>query len=687
MNALIHQLRAWRLREQLVRLAWGGSRWFAVVAVVLGFACLADWLYDRSAEVPFVLRVFATGSQALLAAGLGYLFLYRPWSSTPPIDELAFQAEKSIPEFDHRLVTALQLNRPSAKTAGMSKALIAEVTREAGEMASHHNLRKLIDYAPVLRAVAVALPVLLLWGGFAIARPSLALVLLQRQMLLPVDIPRSVQLENITQEVWPSGAEVEIRYRITGEWNETMTGRSFVTPEGQPDDDYPLEFEKDNQDGSAMFRTKLPPSSTSFTFKARLADGRTRGEPGRVTFEPPPQTREIEAWQLLPEYLGRRFLEHNGKKVPVPYERYQKNGEVVNALPESGIRVEAKFNKPVKQAVLIPIDRGEGNKEVDRKPIPADEIPADGLSAEWVFIHTSPKSIGYRIELVDHRGFTSPTPARRGIRMLPDEPPFVEFRKESNRNPDPNEFDGKGDPRIYEWDFPVALSEGDTGPIQVIYSAHSELGVGRVNIAYRVIPRGEQAENVHPRDDLGGRHFKRQILSKTTADLSKVGKWVPDLGLFERSFAGLSRADKERRRMNVEFYPVPSLDPDNVPGELEGGGRYNFQTDGLRKRGIDGSESKLEVGDTIELYMEVFDKYTTYLEEEYDKDKKKAGPRKPVPPNRPAGYTREAKRKIIMSEEDAYLLIRQRDEAQKKLQDKLREISEDQRDVFNPRKK
>ena len=45
------------------------------------------------------------------------------------------------------------------------------------------------------------------------------------------------------------------------------------------------------------------------------------------------------------------------------------------------------------------------------------------------------------------------------------------------------------------------------------------------------------------------------------------------------------------------------------------------------------------------------------------------------------------KRDEKVSEEDAYLLIRQRDEAQKKLQDKLREISDDQRDVFNPRKK
>ena len=674
MNSLIRQLRAWRLREQLVRLAWGGSRWFAIVATVLAIACLVDWLYDRRTEVPFALRVVITVTQVSLATGLAYFLLIRPWAKTPHIDDLAFQAEKAIPEFDHRLVTALQLNRPSAKTQGMSKALIAEVTREAGEMASHHRLSKLIDYTPVVRALTLALPVLLAWGGFALANSNLAIILLKRQMLQNVAIPRSVQLENITPEVWPSGSEVEIRYQVTGEWIETMTGRIFVTPDGQPADDYPLTWEKQNADGSATFLTKLPPSSTAFSFKGRLADGRTRNA-SRVEFEPPPQVKDVEAWQLLPSYLGTR---PDGSS----FERFEKSGargDIVNALPLSGIRVEAKFNKSVKEAVLIPIERGEGNREVDGKRIKADDLAKDGLSAEWVF-PTSSKSIGYRIELTDHRGFTTPAPFRRGIRMLPDEPPAVEFRKESNRNPNVNEFDGKGDPRIYEWDFPVAYQpgvpgEGDTGPIQVVYSGRSELGIGRVNIAYRVIPRGEPAENVHPRDDAAGKFFLRLPLSRTTADLTKVGKWVPELGLFEKSFAGFGRLDLRRRAMQVEFFAVPSPDPATLPGELEAGGRYNFQTGGLRKKGTDGSELKLEVGDTIELYMEVFDKYTTYLE----------GKKLPGLP-RPAGYTREAKRKIIVSEEDAFLLIKQRDEAQKKLQDKIKEIGDDQRNVFTPKK-
>jgi hypothetical protein len=681
MNLLLRQLRRWRFRERLVRLAFGGGGLVAVVLTVLGAACLADWLYDRYADVPFALRVLITGAQVALAAGLAYALILRPWVAAPPLDDLALQAEKAIPEFDHRLVTALQLNRPGAKTQGMSPALIAEVTREAGEMAARHNLTKLIDYRPVLWGLAVVAPAILAWGVFAAVNPTLAGVLLRRQALQSADIPRSVRLENATQDVWPTGAEVVIRYRVSGEWNEGMVGTAYVRPDGNPQDDYPLRYESTDADGSAVFAAKLPPSSVGFTFRARLGDGRTRS-PGRVEFEPPPQVKDIEAWQLLPPYLGTRTASVEGKDVAVPFERFQPKGEVTGALPMSGLRVDATFNKKVVKAVLTPVLRGDGNKEVDGTPLAPSEVGSDGTMAGWTF-PTQDKLIGYRIELTDGRGFTSPAPARRGVRMLPDEAPAVEFKRESTRNPDPAAFDGKGDPRVYEWDsMPIAFrptgsGEGETGPMQIIYAARSELGVGKVNLAYRVVPKGldpltlpESIRDVqHPRQDPGGRVFTRLPLKRTVADVKKVGRFVPDLGLFEKSFAGLDRF--ARTRVSVEFYPLPSADPATEPGELEAGGRYNFLTDGLRKTRPDGTPAKLEVGDTIEVYLEVFDKFSTWLEARGGRP-------------RPAGYTREARRKTIVTEEDAYVLTRQRDEAQRKLQDKLRDLADDQRNVFQP---
>ncbi len=688
MNQLIRQLRRWRLRERLVQLAWGGSRWLAVVLVVLGIACFADWLYDRYEDVPLALRLLATTGQIVLAFLLAYYLVVRSWVKAPALDDLAFRAEKAIAEFGHRLVTALQLNSAGARTDGMSPMLIAEVTREAGEMAGRHRLTDLIDYKPVRWAAAVVAPVLLVWGLFAAINPALAAILLQRQALLGGEIPRSVQLENITQDVWPTGSEVVIRYRVTGEFNPEMTGKVYVFPEGQPADDYPLTFEKNEADGSAAFVSKLPPSSTAFTFRARLADGRTRSL-GRVDFEAPPQVKDVEGWQLLPSYLGGRTAMVGDKPITVPYERCQPNGEIVGALPESGIRVDATFNKPVVKAELIPIERGDANRDVDGKPQPPDELAPDGLSAGWTFA-TSPRMIGYRIELTDARGFTSPAPLRRGVRMLPDEPPKVMIYRESTRNPDATAFDGKGNPSLYEWDLSLAYrptgvpGEGETGPIQVIYSAASELGIGKVNLAYRVIPRGfssdvlpEELQRInHPSVDPSGLVYSRLPLSRYTADTKPLGKWIPELGLFERSFVGLSRFD--RARVQIEFYPMPSPNPATEPGELEAGGRYYFQTSALRKPGDEGSNARLEIGDRVEIYVEVFDKYSVFLE-----GKKM--------PSRPAGYSQRAIVKEIASEDEVRAQIELRSDYERRLRyrrnEEERTIADDQREIFFPEKK
>jgi hypothetical protein len=87
----------------------------------------------------------------------------------------------------------------------------------------------------------------------------------------------------------------------------------------------------------------------------------------------------------------------------------------------------------------------------------------------------------------------------------------------------------------------------------------------------------------------------------------------------------------------------------------------------------DGTTAKLEVGDTVELYVEVFDKMTTL-------------DGKPLP-DRPAGYTQQAKRKTVLSEADAEAALRAGLEAQQRLRNKLEDIARDQANVFKPKDK
>jgi len=721
----------------MIRLAWGLGRWFAIVATLLAFACLADWLIDRYAgsqtwrdirksswlfapadplsigETPFWwFRVPLTALQVVLGVALAYRFLIRPWLATPPIDDLAVAAEKKFPVFDHRLVTAIQLNRPRADTRGMSKMLISEVTREAGEIASRHNLLKLVDYRRLGWAVAAAAPVALFWLAFFASNPALAGILVKRQALLDVEIPRSIHLENVTPEVWPTGSEVLVRFRVTGNDGNLQQGILRVVPEGEPEEFYDLKEEERSEGEPVFFSVKLPPMSRDFKFQARLGSGRTK-EPGEVKFEYPPQLAEkdgLTAEQILPSYLGRdprgnSFVRHD-------LEGAWKRGEVVEALPKSQIIIEAKFNKPVKVARLIPIERAvvgrlfglkievadqrlfgvtlqrpagsriyrirrwRGSYENALNPVQASQSDADRQSCSWLF-PTTPRMIGYRIELEDDRGFTNPVPIRRNIRMWEDRPPVVTFRPESTRNPDPDDFYGKGNLRDYEGE--VALSPN--GVVTVTYTAESPLGIRAANLRYRVIPRGVQLDLYpeeyrriqHPSDDPNLLVYDRLPLTRFTGDPVKLnlGPFDIGVGLFRFSLRGVPRPDWNK--VNVQFYPLPSVDPATTPGELIAGGRYNFEVSGLVKKLPDGSTAKLEVGDTVELYVEVFDKLTVL-------DGKSL-------PDRPAGYTREAKRKIVMSESDVDAAILAALETQRKLRDKLQQIADDQADVFRPKKK
>jgi len=210
----------------------------------------------------------------------------------------------------------------------------------------------------------------------------------------------------------------------------------------------------------------------------------------------------------------------------------------------------------------------------------------------------------------------------------------------------------------------------------VIYHARSEQGVSRVNIRYRVHPKGvdpttypkEIQEIQHPSQDPEAKIYARLVLKPVTADLAKVGPYVPDLGLFEQSWQGLDGLKRpDRMKVSIERYSFPALDPRTDPSGLEVGGRYMFEIDGLQKMlpGPDGKTlvpAKLELGDTVELFVEAFDKNPGA--------------------NRAPGYTKDARRKIVVTPDEAQYAIKMRDEQNRRLQNKIADLVKDQGNVF-----
>jgi hypothetical protein len=614
MEGLIRQLRHWQAREWFFRLAWGGARFLAVVVVAVTLACFTDWLIDRYTDTPSWLRVLMTVGQVILFAAAAYLLVWR--LRVPSLDALAGRAEDAVKEFGHRLVTALQLNRPGAKTEGMSQQLIRAVTVEAGALSARHDLKTFADRTRLANAGYLLLPLVFLTAGVVAIRYPLVKVLLARQCLEDVDIPRSVKLQNATTELWPSGDEVTIRYALAGRFDKDAVGTVRVVPDGQPAESYPLKFAEVLPDESAIYEAKLPASSVAFSFRARLQDGRTRGDPGRVRFEPRPVVDAVEAAVVLPSFVG---LNPKGQR----YGRVQPQAEVI-ALKHSAVQVGARFTKPVAKATVVVLKAGDkgGDAVAERVPMRLIEDDREALAQ----FDVQPEHTGYRVECEDVNGFANLFPPRRGIAHAPDEPPLVTLLQEVMK--DPKEFGPLEDFEVNG----MPLVTG--GQLQVAYTAKSPIGLRAAQLTYRV---NEGPWTVLP-------------LNLTTGDPEKVGRFLPEIGAFVESGP----------YGTVEFYLIPATDPNEAPSGLEAGGRLNFQTAALTKLDAGGAATRLEVGDRVEYFVEVFDRDPT--------------------PDRPPGRS-ETRIKPVVTQAQLEDWTRQRVQTA----DKLRMIEERQRGVFNPR--
>ena len=563
MDDLIRQLKRWQAREWFLRVLWGFARVVAVVAIGLFVACSVDWIIDRYRETPFLLRFALTTAQFVILGIAAYLFLFK--LGVPSLDTLAGRAEGNVSEFDHRLVTALQLNRPTAKTEGMSRELIRAVTTEAEALAARYNLSQFAEHWRAKYALALLIPLSLIALALFASNGSLVRTLLARQCLLPVEIPRRVALEPDTQELWPSGDEVVVRFRVTGEYDSEAVGSIRVRPDNQPSEDYPLRFFTHAENGSAVFTATVPPSSSPFSFRGWLQDGRSR-QSGHVRFEARPVVERIEAHVILPEYVGKT---PDGK----PYARFMQQGEVV-AMADSQIRIAITASKPLTAATVVIYGRDAEGKEVDVKRVPMNSQTETNAEATFSL---PARPTAYRVEVTDRNGFANANPPRRGITLAPDDPPRVQLLAEVLKDPKDagplDDYDVTG--------MPLVLG----GQVQVGYSARSPLGIQKARIVYRV-NEGE---------------WTYLPLKLTVADAQKLGRFVSDLGVFENS--GPFGA--------VEFYPIPSKDVDVEPSGLEAGGRYNFQTAALTKTGADGKIKKLDLGDRVEYYVEAFDRNPT----------------------------------------------------------------------------
>jgi hypothetical protein len=560
-------------RERLLRFVWGMARLLAAVGLLLILACATDWIYDRFDDTPFWLRAGLTVFQAAVAVVLLFFLVLRPLVLWLSYSDLAALVEKAFPSLRGRVRSAVELNAPGAKVSGMSKDLIAEVTRQAEAEMKALPVRKAIDGRRWKWAFGVLAPVVVLVGLPWLVAPETCLALIQRQLFGDAVIPRSVQLAGTGKTVWPAGDDIVLRFQATGSGAlNAGVGTVLIRGEGMPGERVPLEkvilpgFVTGGMwatQPGVVYEAKIRSPGRSFQASAWLGDGRTK-QPFGVTLEPRPDLVTGEAWLILPGFVG---LRPGGQ----PYEEPQDRGDI-QGFAGCRARVMVTANKPLSKATLqiMALEPDSPQEKVVRT---LAMRPLDEERTKWgQEFDLRPGETAYRVLMVDEHGYHNSKIPRRSITFSPDEPPQVLLM--------PERFAGTGQTSFLEDaevdGLPVLFSKA----IRVSYRVRTNLSLAKATLRYRVLKPGSEGRS--------------ESIPWATLPLIEVegtkesGRYDPIQGKFE---TGDPKED-------IGFAAVTSLDPDKVRGRKDGGGRFDFKT---------GAIPELQVGDRIEFYVQVFD--------------------------------------------------------------------------------
>jgi len=563
-NSLLNRLRR---REVGQRLAWGAGRSLAAALAALALFCAIDFAWDRVAETPTALRAGMLVVQLLLWFLFVGLWIIGPAADPPADDALALQVESGVPELDHRLISAVQLNRPQAKLGGMSGELVAAFTEQAKARAAAIEPEQIIDGSRTKRALALALPPVFAALVFFAVAPELTAALLARQFLSDVEIPRRHYLEPLSTEIWPAGEEVTLRFRVTAngltpEYAKSMVGEVVIRPDSGPTERYELKYESFESTSGPVFAAVVPAGSSGFSYRGYIADGRT-ATASRIKLEPRPTVNKLEATVLLPTYYSTR---PDGK----PYERPQPRGDAAGPA-DSSIRVNAAFSKPVKAAEIELLHRPPGSSapEITVRTLPIS-LAADGLSGVCLF-ELRENETGYRVTARDTHGFANIPPPRRSLSVLPDQFPRVVLLRESFPPGAGAELGFSAD---YDVDgMPVPVN----GAVRLAFACAHPYGLGKARLKFRLVPEGAEE-----------RPWQYLPLTETLGT-EAAGPFELRTGLFRNS----------KPTDTVEFHAALSPDPWSLPGRLEGGGSFDFLV-----KGVPG----VKPGDSLEFVIEVFDR-------------------------------------------------------------------------------
>jgi hypothetical protein len=395
-SALLQEkISALRRRHLTVAVLTGVSMAVAVAIELLALAMFFDWWLD----LPWGLRLISLLIQALIFTFIFLRMVVRPVLLQPDDDELALMVERARPEFQGRLIAAVQLTRSPEAAPGTSAAMVDALVEEAEAFAHPVDFRRIVPTDRLQRFGMLAMFVALVgFGGFIYGR-AVTVDLLKRVFLSNISVPRktrvtvvdgnkiigrgdSVRLEAFASGIIPANGQVEVRYR---------TRRTQI---------YSLEQNRDNR---IHFGRTIENVQESFTYVMFLNDAHS--DTFTVTTVPRPTVATMECEQEFPAYTALKPR----KRAP---------GDL-SLLAGSKLKLNIVATKDLQQASL----KLSG---VDTEiPLQLDASQPRHLTGEFI---VPPKGMnGFAIQMLDTENMESRDTAIYRVDVVPDKPPSVKI--------------------------------------------------------------------------------------------------------------------------------------------------------------------------------------------------------------------------------------------------------------------
>jgi uncharacterized membrane protein len=364
----------------------------AITAAILLLAALV--LTDVLLELPLETRKVLFTIAAAITGILLLRALITPVTQHRDDEELALLSEQKHPEFDSRLISAIQFAK--GKVSGASRPpeesgnpVMASMVSDTEGIAQGTNLLDAVDPRFLARALLAFVIIAALATTAFFAFQKLTPTLVKRAFLQDIAIPRDTQITSTTGDLKVGiGDLIELSATAEGVLPAEATLRvKFASGRKL---DYPLTKTE------STYTVEIEDVPESFTYQFRINDARSAGS--NVDAFARPEIGSLTATQTYPDYTGIEPSEHQ------PGDFY--------LFPGGQFKLQLNMSKPLAEGTLrliglekeLPIDVATNTVEF--------EIPTEGLT-------------GFSITMLDTDGMEAKEPAVYRAELLGDEPPKV----------------------------------------------------------------------------------------------------------------------------------------------------------------------------------------------------------------------------------------------------------------------